>query len=82
MLMQDIKNLPYVKLHNFQALAAGIALWVVVMVLGIIPVVNCLTPILALIGWIYLIYIGVQGYNGKFVKIPVLYDFVQKQGWS
>ena len=31
MLMPDIKNLPYVRQHNMQALASGVALWLVVM---------------------------------------------------
>jgi uncharacterized protein len=82
LLMEEKKNRPFIKAHNFQALVAGIALVVVLTVVGIIPLVQCLTPILALVGWVYLIYVGIQAYNGKYVTIPFLTNFVKQQGWS
>jgi uncharacterized protein len=82
LLMEDKKNRPFLKAHTFQALAAGVVILVVTMVLGIIPLVGCVAPILALAGWVYLIYLGIQAYNGQYVTIPVITDFVKKQGWA
>jgi uncharacterized membrane protein len=82
MLMEEKKNRPFIKAHNFQALVAGVALIVATMIVGIIPVVGCVSPILALVGWVYLIYLGIQAYNGNYVTIPFITDFVKKQNWG
>ncbi len=82
MLMEEKKNRPFLKLHNMQALVAGIAIIVVTLVLGLIPVIGCISPLVALAGWVALIYWGVQAYNGKSVTIPVVTDFVKGRGWA
>jgi uncharacterized protein len=81
MLMEDKKNQPDLKPHTMQALVAGVAIIVITMILGIIPVIGCLSPIVAIVGWIAMIYWGFQAYNGKEVTIPVVTDFAKKQGW-
>jgi uncharacterized membrane protein len=32
--------------------------------------------------WIYAIVLGVQSYQGKWVEVPVISDFVRNQGWA
>jgi uncharacterized protein len=81
-LMEDKKNRPFIKSHAYQAGVSGVALWIVVFIIGLIPVVGCISPLLALAGWVGLIYFGVQAYNGKSVTIPVVTDFCKKQGWA
>ncbi len=82
MFMEDKKNRPYLKLHNMQALVAGVAILAISLILGVIPLVNCISPFVALALWILMIYYGLQAYNGKAVTIPVITDFVKKQGWA
>lgn len=82
MLMEDKKNRPFLKQHNMQALVAGVAIIVITVVLGLIPVVGCISPIVALAGWVAMIYWGFQAYNGKAVTIPVVTNFVQSRGWA
>ena len=82
MLMENMKNQPYLKPHNMQALVAGVAIIAITLVLGVIPMIGCLSPIVALVGWIAMIYWGFQAYSGKEVTIPVVTNFVQKQGWA
>ena len=65
-----------------QALVAGIAIIVITMILGVIPIIGCLSPIVGLVGWIAMIYWGFQAYNGKEVTIPVVTNFAKKQGWA
>jgi uncharacterized protein len=77
MLMEDKKNRPFIRAHNAQALALGL----VQVVLGFFSwtfVTLCLNVLL----WIACVYWGIQGYNGKLVNIPVITDFVKKQGWA
>ena len=81
-LLDEKKNQPDLKPHTMQALVAGVAIIVVTLVLGVIPIIGCLSPIVALAGWIAMIYWGFQAYNGKPVTIPVVTNLVQKQGWA
>ena len=82
LLMQEKKNEPDLKPHAMQALVAGVAIIVITMILGVIPVIGCLSPIVALAGWIAMIYWGFQAYNGKPVTIPVVTNLVKSQGWA
>jgi uncharacterized membrane protein len=82
MLMEDKKNRSFLKLHNMQALVAGVLIAVVTIVLGLIPVIGCVSPIVGLAGWVAMIYWGVQAYNGKSVTIPFVTDFVKGRGWA
>jgi len=82
LLMEDKKNQPDLKPHTMQALVAGLAIIVITVILGVIPLIGCLSPIVALAGWIAMIYWGFQAYNGKEVTIPVVTNFAKKQGWA
>ncbi len=82
MFMEDKKNRPYLKLHNMQALVAGVAILAISLILGAIPVINCVSPVLAFALWLLMVYYGLQAYNGKPVTIPVITEFVKKQGWA
>jgi uncharacterized membrane protein len=82
LLVENMKNQPGLKPHTMQALVAGVAIIAVTFVLGVIPIIGCLSPIVALAGWIAMIYWGFQAYSGKPVTIPVVTNLVQKQGWA
>lgn len=71
--MADKKDRPFIKSHNMQALILGI----ITVVLGSITL-GCV----AVLGWLYQLYCGIQAYNGKPVVIPVITDFVKNQGWA
>lgn len=40
----------------------------------------CLLP-LSLLPWLVAIYYGIRAYQGEYVSIPVLTDFMTNQGW-
>jgi uncharacterized membrane protein len=86
LLMEDKKHRAFLKEHNMQALVAGVAVAVISILLSIIlgasVVLACLAPIVSLALWVLMIYYGIQAYNGKSVTIPVVTDFVKKQGWA
>ncbi len=81
LLAEDKKNQPDLKPHTMQALVAGVVIILITMVLGVIPLIGCISPIVGLVGWIAMIYWGFQAYNGKGVTIPVVTNFAVKQGW-
>ncbi len=82
LLLEDKKNRAYLKKHTMQALVVGVAFTVILIVLGFIPLIQCVSPLVALAMLALMIYWGIQAYNGKEVTIPVVTDFVKNQGWA
>jgi len=78
MLMEDKKNRPFLRAHNGQALVIGVINIILGIVLSWTVVLACV-PVLV---WFVCIYWGVQAYNGKYVEIPVVTNFVKNQGWA
>ena len=78
LLIADKKDRPFIKAHNMQALVWGVVLYIIGFVLSFI-VVGCLVW---LVGFILQLYWAYQAYQGKMVTIPILSDFVKKQGWA
>lgn len=74
LLMEDKKNRPFVKYNAVVALAFGV---VVQFIIGSITV-GCV----AVLAWLYMIYLGVQAYKGEWVEVPFFSNFVRNQGWA
>ena len=79
LLMEDKKNRPFIRAHNAQALALGLILWIINAVLTPVFGVGCITGIATLV---IVIYYGVKANKGEYITIPVITDFVKKQGWA
>ena len=72
LLMEEKKNRPYVKLNAVQSLVATV-------VLSILSTVTCgfgAVLFLVMLWWAY------QAYQGQDVRIPMISDFIRKQGWA
>ena len=72
LLMEEKKNRPYVKFNAVQSLVATV-------VLSILSTVTCgfgAVLFLVMLWWAY------QAYQGQDVKIPMISDFIRKQGWA
>lgn len=70
--MEDKKNRPYVKFNAVQSLVATV-------VLSILSTVTCgfgAVLFLVMLWWAY------QAYQGQDVRIPMISDFIRKQGWA
>jgi len=76
LLMEDKKNRPFIKAHNAQALAIGIIMIIVV------PILAAVTFGCGGILWLIMLYWAYKAYKGEYVNIPVVTDFVKKQGWA
>jgi len=79
LLLQDKKERPFIKAHNFQALAFGIVAWVISGILSPVVGIGCIIWVVALV---FQIIWGIKAYKGEYVNIPVITDFVKKQGWA
>jgi uncharacterized membrane protein len=78
MLMDDIKERPFVKAHHMQALVWGVALYIISAVLSFTVVLACLSFVFYLVS----VYWGYKAYQGETFDIPVITDFVKSQGWA
>jgi uncharacterized protein len=70
--MEDKKNRPFIKYNAVLSLAFAVVLYV----LGTITV-GCLL----VVGGIYGIVLAIQAFQGQWVTVPVLTDFIKKQHW-
>jgi uncharacterized membrane protein len=78
LLMEDKKNRPFIKAHNAQALAWGVVFYIVVAVTSPFVLGFCLWPL----GLLLELYWAYKAYQGEFINIPVVTDFVKGQGWA
>lgn len=96
LMSESSEKRPFQRFHAVQSLGlsaamvlVGIAVGIVSMILGVIPVINiiaavalfCLTPVLFLMAVVAVIYYGVQAYQGKRFAIPGVTNFLINQGW-
>jgi uncharacterized membrane protein len=77
LLMEDKKERPFIKAHNMQALVLGLINMVIWIILGWTFILTCIPLII----WLVMVYWGIQAYQGKYVTVPVVTEFVNKQGW-
>ena len=86
LLVEDMKSRPFQKFHAVQALAANAALWVVIVVLGCILgavtfFIGGLCGIAPVLLWLVTLYWAYQAYQGEYYELPIITDFIKKQGW-
>jgi len=70
LLIEDKKNRPFIKYNA-----------VVSIILGIIAIVLS-WACLGILVWFYAIYLGIKSYQGEWVQVPIVSDFVKNQGWA
>jgi len=70
--MEDKKSRPFIKYHAVHSI-------VVTVILSIIATV---TAGCGGILFIILIWWGIKAYQGEYVVVPMITDFIKKQGWA
>lgn len=78
LLLQEKKDRPFIKYHNAQALVLGIVNLILAIVLGWTVFLSCIPFII----WLVMVYWGIKAYQGEYVVIPVVTNFVKNQGWA
>jgi uncharacterized membrane protein len=76
--LEDKKNRPFIRAHNAQALAWGIVFYVIVSVTSVFIIGCVLWPL----GLLLQLYWAYKAYQGEYINIPVITDFVKKQNWA
>lgn len=71
LLMEDKKSRPFIKFHAVQGLVLGILVYV------LSPLLGC-----GVILWLIMLYWAYKAYQGEYVSVPVVTDFIKNQGWA
>ena len=77
--MEDKKSRPFIKYNAVLALVVLVVITVLVMILS---AVTCGIGAILMLAYIYPIYLGIKAFQGEWVTVPYLTDFVVKQGWA
>ena len=78
LLVEDMKDRPFQKYHAVNSLAFAVVFTVFIIIISAITfgIGTCLVVLgLVVFYWAY------QAYQGQWVSVPVITDFVKKQGW-
>ena len=78
LLLEDKKERPFIQAHNAQALVMGIINVLLAIPLGLTVFLTCVNFLI----WLVMIYWGFKAYQGEFVEIPFVSNFVRNQGWA
>lgn len=73
LIMPDKRDRAFIRSHNVQALIVGVLLWFIIVPLTI----GC-----GSIGWLVLLYLAYEAYQGKTINIPLVSNFVKNQNWA
>ena len=78
LLMEDKKERPFIKAHNVQALVFGVVVYLLASLLAVLFIGICI----GLAGFALSLYWGYKAYQGEYIEIPVITNFVKNQGWA
>ena len=78
LLMEDKKDRPFIK---YNAVMSLVVVVVITILVGIISAITCGIGAVLVLAYIYPIYLGIKAFQGEWVEVPYVTDFVKKQGW-
>jgi uncharacterized protein len=79
LLMEEKKNRPFLRFHAVQSLAFNIVLWVLFFILSFVTF--GIAAICAPVVWLITLWPAYEAYQSKYLELPVITNFIKKQGW-
>lgn len=74
------KENQFVKFHALQSIFTSIALFILSIILGFIPIIGWIISILSTpIIIVFIVILAFKAYKGEWVKVPVIGDMAEKQ---
>lgn len=77
--MEEKKNRPFIKFHAVQAIVFNVVLYILITIISFVTFgfgALC-APLL----WLVVLWPAFEAYNGKYLEIPVITNFLRNQGW-
>jgi len=79
LLMEEKKARPFIKFHAVQSIVFNIALWVLIFILSAVTL--GFGAICAPLLWLVSLWPAVKSYQGEYMELPVITNFIKNQGW-
>jgi uncharacterized membrane protein len=79
LLMEEKKARPFIKYHAVQSLAANVVLWVIIFIFSAVTL--GFGAICAPLLWLVTLWPAYESYQGKYLELPVITNFIKNQGW-
>jgi uncharacterized membrane protein len=77
--MEDKKARPFIKYHAVQSIAFNIVLYILITIIAVVTL--GFGAICAPLFWLVVIWPAIEAFQGKYLEIPVLTNFLKKQKW-
>ncbi len=77
--MEEKKNRPFIKFHAVQSIVFNVVLYILITVISFVTF--GLGAICAPLLWLVVLWPAFEAYNGKYLEIPVITNFLRNQGW-
>ena len=77
--IEDKKDRPFIRFHAIQALAFNVVLWVLIFIVSLVTLgfgALC-APLL----WLVSFWPAYDSFKGNYTELPVITNFIKKQGW-
>ncbi len=80
LLIEEKKARPFIKYHAVQSIVASIAFFILSVVITTVTLGfgGLCVPLI----WLAFLYWAYKAYQGEWVEIPVLSNFIKGQGWA
>jgi len=80
--LQEKASRPFIKKQAVQSVALAAVVFLSTLLVGWIPLIGWLFSFLVWLGFaVYMLFNLINALNGKDVNMPVITDFLRKQGW-
>lgn len=79
LLMEEKKSRPFIKYHAVQSIAFNIALYILIFILSAVTL--GFGAICAPLLWLVTLWPAYEAYQGKYLELPVITNFIKNQGW-
>jgi len=80
--LQEKASRPFIKKQAVQSVALAAVVFLATLLVGWIPLIGWLFSFLVWLGFaVYMLFNLINALNGKDVNMPVITDFLRKQGW-
>ncbi len=79
LLMEEKKDRPYLKFHAVQSLVFNVAVWIIIFVVSLITF--GIGAICAPLLWLVTLWPAYEAYQGKYLELPIITNFIKNQGW-
>lgn len=77
--IENKKDRPFIRFHAIQALAFNVVLWVLIFIVSLVTLgfgALC-APLL----WLVSFWPAYDSFKGNYTELPVITNFIKKQGW-